>query len=85
VTDRAHDEIPLRDLCTSLGHRIAVAGGCLVALLSLLNHVRVSTAAVRGGLTFLAVLLVARWGFAALCQAHALDEAERNDEEESAE
>ena len=63
----------LREICRSLGHRAAVVGGCLVGLMALLHHTRVSTAALRGGLTYLAVLLVARWGFAALSRAAEMD------------
>lgn len=82
MTDRAWDETPLREVCRSLGHRIAVAGGSLVALLSLFHHVRVSTAALRGGSTYLALLLVARLGFAALVQARALDAKAKAEAEE---
>jgi hypothetical protein len=49
--------------------------------LALFKHTRVSTATWRGGLTYLAVLLVARWGFAALLRARSIDEANLQEEE----
>ena len=67
----------LREICRSLGHRAAVVGGSLVGLLALFNHTPISTAVYRGGLTYLAVLLVARWGFAALARSMELDAAQQ--------
>lgn len=83
-TDRSTDGASLQEVCTSLGHRAAVIGGCLVALLALFQDSRVSTAAMRGGLTYLAVLLIAKWGFAALQRAHNLEVAQSVNEEETA-
>jgi len=60
-----------------------VVGGSFVALLALFHHTRISTAALRGGLTYLAVLLLARLGFAALQHARMMDEVARIKEEET--
>ncbi len=49
-----------------LVRRAAVAAGCFAGLISLFNHVPVSIAALRGGVTYLVVLIVGRIGLAAL-------------------
>ena len=77
MTDRALDAGHLRSLWRSFAHRIAVAGGSLVALISLLHHVPLSTACLRGGAAFVAVRLVARAGLFALERALASAPAER--------
>ncbi len=69
MTDTAVDTERLRSAWRSLGHRVAVAGGCLVALVSLFHHVPLSTASLRGGAAYLAARLIARWGLLALEQA----------------
>ena len=81
MADRAPDEALLREAWRSVGHRFAVLGGSFVALLSLFHHVPVSTAALRGGSTWLAVLVVARLGLVALARAAELDRAAEPDRE----
>jgi hypothetical protein len=49
-----------------LVRRFAVASGSFVALLCLFQHVPVSAAALRGGVVYLAVLIVGKAGVAAL-------------------
>jgi hypothetical protein len=49
-----------------LVRRAAVAAACMAGLIALFNHVPVSIAALRGGATFFAVLIVGRIGLAAL-------------------
>ncbi|HVS09621.1 MAG TPA: hypothetical protein VMS76_07075 [Planctomycetota bacterium] len=44
----------------ALGRRLAVAAGALAGLLSLHAHAPVWVASLRGGLTFIAVLLLAK-------------------------
>jgi len=56
-----------------LARRAAVAAGCFVGLISLFHHVPVSIAALRGGATYLAVLIVGRLGLAALERSLAAD------------
>ena len=66
-------EVPLRTAWRSFHGRLAVAGGSLVGLVSLVHHVPVSTACARGAVCFVALLVVGRVGGAALARAHALD------------
>jgi len=75
ATDRTLDVASLREICRSLAHRAAVVGGSLVSLLALYHHTRISTAVWRGGLTYLAVHVVARYGFAALTRSIEMDAA----------
>ena len=80
MSDRASGEASFREAWRSFGHRIAVIGGSFVALLSLFHHVPVSTAALRGGATWLAVLIVARLGSVALERSVAFDRSTANAE-----
>jgi len=66
MTDRSYDAVSLRSAWRSLGHRLAVAGGCVAALVSLLNHAPVLNASLRGVVAYAAVLIVARLGLFAL-------------------
>jgi len=75
---------PLSAAWRALAHRSAVAGGCAAAIVSLWHHVPVSTAALRGGAAWLAVLVTARLGWLALARALAL-EARRREREASEE
>ena len=56
-----------------LSHRAAVAGGCASAIVSLNNHVPLSTVALRGGLAWMAILVTCRLGWMALAQALRLE------------
>ena len=80
MVDRATVEASSRDAMRALGRRMAVAGGSFVALLSLLYHVPASTAALRGGATWLVVLVVSRLGGFALGLVQRLDDAEARSE-----
>lgn len=82
MTDRAVDPEHLRSTWRSLGCRVAVAGGCLVALVSLFHHVPVSTASLRGGVAFVALRLIARWGLFAVEQALGSGDARKTREGE---
>ena len=73
MVDRARGEALLREAWRSLSHRLAVAAGSFVALLSLFHHVPIPTASMRGGATYLAVLLASRLGLLALLRAMELD------------
>ena len=73
MVDRSTAELRLTSAWRSLGTRVAVAGGSGMALLSLFHHVPPSTAALRGGATWLALLLVTRAGAFALRSAHRMD------------
>ena len=63
----------LRDSARSLGLRIAVAGACLAALVSLVQHAPLAIATARGGVTLLAGLVALRLGLFALGKAVELD------------
>lgn len=88
MVDKVVDGASLRRIWTSLGQRVAAAGGAFVALYALLHHVPPSTAALRGGAAWLALLVAVRLGGWALATACRLDEeagltgpgAERSDE-----
>ncbi len=73
MVDRATGEAALRNAWRSFAHRLAVVGGCFVALLSLFHHVPASTAALRGGVAWLAVQALARVGAVALRMAYRFD------------
>ena len=91
MVDKAHNADSLRSAWRCLGQRVAVAGGSLVALVALLQHTPPSTAALRGGVTWLAVLAMTRLGGLALAHAHRFDleraarltsgDAERDDQD----
>ena len=82
MSDRGSGEFSLQATWRSLGHRFAVAGGCLAALIALVNHVPVSTASLRGAVAYVVVLVVAKLGLFALERAIALEaRAESQDEE----
>ena len=57
-----------------LGRRAAVAGGAIVALVSMNSKAPVDTACLRGGATYLAVYWAARLGSHALGRAAAIEE-----------
>ena len=81
MVDRGSGEVPLVSAWRSLGRRVSVAGGSFVALLSLFHHVPVSTAALRGGGTWIALLLATRLGCFALEHALRMDAVEEEREE----
>ncbi len=83
MSDKSDGEIQLRHAWRSLSHRLAVAGGSFVALLSLFHHVPVSVAAMRGAAGYFALLIVSKLGLAALSWALQLDSRARAREEES--
>ncbi len=64
----------------ALAHRTAVAGGCAAAIVSLQNHVPLSTVALRGGATWFVVLVTARLGWFAVVRALAIEA--RDDDQE---
>ena len=63
----------LRDSARALGLRVAVAGACLAALVSLIQHAPLAIAAARGGVTLLTGLVALRLGLFALGKAIELD------------
>ena len=71
--DKASGEVSLRPAWRPLARRTAVAAGCFAALVSLLNHVPVSVASMRGAAAFAAVLVIAKLGLAALQASLAAD------------
>ena len=73
MVDKVADGASLRSAWRSLGQRVAVAGGAFVAFVALFHHVPPSTAALRGGVTWLALLAATRLGGWALASAHQLD------------
>ncbi len=75
MVDKGPNEASLRGAWRSLGQRIAVAGGCFVALLSLFHHVPASTAALRGGAAWLGVILLTRFSGFVLTHAYRFDAA----------
>ncbi|MEW6073163.1 MAG: hypothetical protein AB1726_11315 [Planctomycetota bacterium] len=81
--DRGSGGLSLAAAWRSLSHRLAVAGGCLAALVSLLNHVPVRTASLRGAVAYAAVLVVAKLGLFALERALALEARKETPEEET--
>ena len=72
--DKASGEISLQTAWRPLARRVAVAGGCFTALVSLLNHTPVSVASMRGAATFAAVLVIARLGLQAVSASLAADQ-----------
>jgi len=74
MVDRAGIETSLSTAWRSLGTRAAVTGGSLAALISLFHHVPVSTAALRGGAAWIALLVGTRIGALALGYAERFDE-----------
>ena len=85
MSDSSAGGIQLMESWRSLGHRVAVAAGCLVGLLALLHHVPVSTASLRGGATWFGVLVLFRLGGIALERALAFDRAAAEPEEAASE
>lgn len=81
MSDRAHSDLPARDAWRAMGHRAAVAAGALAALISLIHHVPVSVASLRGGLAWLAVLVVAKLGLVAFERACSLERRAASEEE----
>ncbi len=82
MSDRSFDGLSLLATWRSLGHRFAVAGGCLAALISLLNDAPVLTASLRGAAAYAVVLVVAKLGLVALEHTLALEKrAQAKDEE----
>ena len=75
MSDKGAGEASLREAVRLIGHRVAVSAGSFVALLALFHHVPVTTAVLRGGATYFACLLVARYGGLALAKAAAIDAA----------
>ena len=74
MVDKPADGTTLQSAWRSLGQRIAVAGGALVAILGLLYDVPTTTAALRGAGTWLALLAAVRFGAWALACAQDLDQ-----------
>ena len=83
MSDRGSGDFPLHATWRSLGHRCAVAGGCLAALVALFNHVPVSTASLRGAVAYIVMLVVAKLGLFALERAIALDARSDSQDEEA--
>lgn len=69
MADSPNSTQPLEHAWLQLGKSLAVATGALIALLSLLFHVPVWVASVRGGLAFIGVHVVVRVAAAALRRA----------------
>ncbi len=69
MTDTTVETVQLREAWTGLGHRLAVAGGCLIGLISLFHHVPASTASLRGAGLYIAIRVIAKWGLIALERA----------------
>jgi len=82
MTDKRSDEFTLRHAWGPLSHRLAVATGSFVALVSLLHHVPVSTACLRGGGAFVALLIVSRLGLLAMEKTIELDRGHELPEDE---
>jgi len=76
-------ERDLRDAASALGRRLAAAGGCSVALLSLWQHAPVWLACLRGGAALAALGIGARLGVFALARALELDRGTATVREES--
>jgi hypothetical protein len=76
--DKPSGEFSLQSAWRPLARRVAVAAGAFAALVSLLNHVPVSVAAMRGAAAFAAVLVIAKVGLAALSASLHADERTRD-------
>ena len=76
MTDNGNDKFSLQVTWRALGHRMAVIGGCFVGLISLFNHVPVSTAVLRGAAAWFGVQVLAWLAAVALDLAHRFDQAE---------
>ena len=74
MVDKVADGASLRRIWTSLGQRVAVAGGAFVAFWALLHHTPPVAAALRGGAAWLALLFAVRLGGWALATSCRLDE-----------
>jgi len=66
---------------TALGRCLAVVSGALIALVSLLQHVPVWVASLRGGLAWLVMSVAVKVGLAALERALAGDAARQPETE----
>ena len=77
--DKASGEVSLQAAWRPLARRVAVAAGCFTALISLLHHVPVSVASMRGAATFFAVVLVAKLGLSAVEASLAADRRAEGD------
>ena len=60
MSDMSFGEFQLRGVLLALGHRTAATAAALTALISLLFHVPLKTACLRGGATWLALILLTR-------------------------
>ena len=83
MSDRGSGGLSLQATWRSLGHRLAVAGGCLAALIALLNHVPIHTSSLRGVAAYVAVLVVAKLGLFALERAIAIEERAQEADDET--
>ncbi len=79
MTDNGCDEFSLQATWRAMGHRIAVIGGCFVGLISLFNHVPVSTAVLRAAAAWFAVQVLAWLSGLALDLALRFDQAGSGD------
>ena len=73
MNDKGSGASALRSTWRAISHRLAVFGGSLVGLMSLLYHVPVSAAALRGLSAYAGVLIVSRLGLWAFERARACD------------
>lgn len=73
--------VSLNPAWTALGRCLAAASGALIALVSLLQHVPVWVASLRGGLAWLAMTLALKLGLSALERALAGDAARKPETE----
>ena len=77
MLDKGSGESSLQSSWRAITRRLAVAAGSLAALLSLLHHVPVSVASLRGGAAWLLVLVLSRLGWFALDRALDFDGASK--------
>jgi hypothetical protein len=83
MLDKGSGESPLQSSWRAITRRLAVAAGSFAALLSLLHHVPVSIASLRGGAAWLVVLALSRVGWFALERTLDLDGAARRSDQGS--
>ncbi len=60
MADKSTGELQLRGLVLALGLRVAATSGALVALVALLSRVPLRAACLRGGATWLALLVLTK-------------------------
>jgi hypothetical protein len=60
MADKSYGEFQLRGLVLALGHRAAATAGALTAFVALFFHASVRAACLRGGATWLALMLITR-------------------------